>query len=119
MTYYNAMALKKLGRESEATSLLIELQRYASKLARQQPKIDYFATSLPSMLLFDESLEKRNMLTAKFLQSQAALGLDRINEASRLLEEVLASDPSHALAWDLRQEMNCQAAFEKSWQVRS
>jgi tetratricopeptide (TPR) repeat protein len=119
MTFYNAMALKNLGRVSEARSLLVELQLYANKLAMEEPEIDYFATSLPSMLLFDEDLQKRNQLTAKFLRAQAALGLDDVEKASRLLDEVLTSDPNHGLASDLRQEMTCQAMFEKSLQIRS
>jgi tetratricopeptide (TPR) repeat protein len=119
MTLYNAMALRKLGRDSEAERLLTELQRYAVELARQKPEIDYFATSLPAMLLFNENLQERNQVTATFLRAQAALGLGEAEEASRLLDKVLTSDPNHAWAWDLRQEMSCEAVIGKRMPVRS
>lgn len=105
MAYYNALALKRLGRANEARALLIELDFYARKLASERPRIDYFATSLPSMLLFEEDLDKRNQMTAKLLEAQAAAGLDEVDKASRLLNEVLTSDPNHSAAWDLQQEL--------------
>ncbi|MDQ2774236.1 MAG: tetratricopeptide repeat protein, partial [Acidobacteriota bacterium] len=113
MSYYNAIALKRLGQGQEARSLLHRLQQYASELAEKEPKIDYFATSLPSMLLFEDDLKKRNRITATFLQAQAALGLDNLERASKLLDDVLFSDPNHAWAWDLRQELECDLAIEK------
>jgi tetratricopeptide (TPR) repeat protein len=119
MTYYNAIALKRLGKDNEARSSLLELQQYASELAKKQPKIDYFATSLPSMLLFEDDLQKRNAITAMFLQAQAALGLDNAEEASKMLDEVLLSDPNHASAWDFRQEMACDAVIERGSPVRA
>ncbi len=112
MTYYNAIALKRLGQIQEAHSLLHQLQQYASELAEKEPKIDYFATSLPSMLLFEDDLKKRNRTTATFLQAQAALGLDNVEKASKLLDEVLFLDPNHAWACDLRQELGCVASIE-------
>jgi len=50
------------------------------------------------MLLFDEDLQKRQSITARFLLAQAALGLGSVDEAERLLCEVLDADPNHALA---------------------
>jgi tetratricopeptide (TPR) repeat protein len=112
MTFYHAMALKKLGLDAEARSLLLALRHYASELAVKEPNIDYFATSLPTMLLFREDLRERNRVTAVFLEAQAALGLGERESALRLLDEVLAADPNHAWARDLLQEMACDLVFE-------
>ncbi|BET66754.1 DUF5107 domain-containing protein [Opitutales bacterium ASA1] len=103
-TYYRALALRKLGRPKEATALLRALRDHARTLARTEAKIDYFATSLPTMLLFDEDLQARRFTTARFLEAQASLGLGRRDLAARLLRDVLARDPSHALAADLLPE---------------
>jgi tetratricopeptide (TPR) repeat protein len=118
MTLYHAMALKRLGLEQEAKSLLLALRNYANELAAKEPKIDYFATSLPSMLLFREDLRERNQVTATFLKAQAALGLREREEASRLLDAVLIADPNHARAQDLRQEMACECVFDTQTPVR-
>jgi tetratricopeptide (TPR) repeat protein len=101
MTYYSARALERLGRKAGARKLLRGLLAYARRLARAPAKIDYFATSLPTMLVFDEDLQKRQQITALFLQAQARLGLGQRATAKKLLAEVLRRDPNHALAADL------------------
>jgi tetratricopeptide (TPR) repeat protein len=101
MTYYSALALRELGRKAEATRLLRGLLAYAQQLAQTPAKIDYFATSLPTMLLFDDDLESRQQTTARFLEAQARWGLGQFATARRLLRSVRRRDPNHALAADL------------------
>ena len=101
MTYWSAMALRRLGRKKEATSLFVSILDYATELKRKTPKIDYFATSLPTMLLFEEELQKRQHITATFLQAQALTGLGLDTEAQAALDEVQRLDRSHAGARDL------------------
>ena len=101
MTYWSAMAMRRLGREEDAVSLFTDILNYAAALEESVPKIDYFATSLPTMLLFDEDLQKRQHITATFLRGQALLGLRRDSEAHAALTEVQRLDRSHADAHDL------------------
>ena len=105
MTYYSALAWEKLGRKARAGRLLRELLAYARKLQKAAARIDYFATSLPAMLLFDDDLQFRQETTALFLQAQAQLGQGRKAGAGSLLRKVLRRDPNHALAADLLSEM--------------
>lgn len=104
MTCYSALALKRLGRSREAEKLLRELLAYAENLIQQKAQVDYFATSLPAMLLFEDDLQKRNTVTALFLQAQAWLGLGDAAKAQQLLTRVLSLDPSHSMAADLLAE---------------
>jgi tetratricopeptide (TPR) repeat protein len=101
MTYYSARALSRLGRQREARQLLRGLLGEARKRARSPATVDYFATSLPTMLLFDDDLQARQQTTALFLEAQARLGLGQTAPARRLLRTVLRRDPNHALAADL------------------
>ncbi len=101
MTYYSALAWQRLGRPLRAQKLLRDLLAYAQALAKAEAKIDYFATSLPTMLLFDDDLQARQLTTALFLEAQARLGLGEKKRARQLLAEVLHRDPNHALAADL------------------
>jgi tetratricopeptide (TPR) repeat protein len=101
MTYWSAKALQRLGREEEATVLFQQILDYASALDQETPKIDYFATSLPTMLLFEEDLSKRQHITATVLRAQALFGLGRGDEAAAALNEVLMLDRSHTGANDL------------------
>jgi tetratricopeptide (TPR) repeat protein len=105
MTYYSAKSREKLGQQGKARELFRDLLAYARQLQRQPAKIDYFATSLPTMLLFDDDIHIRQGTTAIFLQAQAELGLGRKAEARALLKTVLRRDPNHALAADFMREM--------------
>jgi tetratricopeptide (TPR) repeat protein len=100
MTYFSALSWMRLGRKNAGHRLLKELLAYAGRLAASPAKIDYFATSLPTMLLFEDDLQQRQETTALFLQAQAQLGLGKTPAAKRLLKLVLGRDPNHALAAD-------------------
>jgi tetratricopeptide (TPR) repeat protein len=103
MTYYSAIALDRLGRKKAAKNLLKDLLAYARKLAKVEAKIDYFATSLPTMLLFDDDLQKSQTLTARFLEAQARFGLGQHKKARSILTDILAVNPNHAAASDFIQ----------------
>jgi tetratricopeptide (TPR) repeat protein len=110
MTYWSALAFLRLGRQAEAHELLRAIESYSWELEKQTPKIDYFATSLPAMLLFEENLARRNLIEARFLRAQALLGLDRTSEAAVLLNSVLEKDRNQLRAADLLQDLMEQSA---------
>jgi len=105
MTFWRGLALQSLGRTEEAAGLFRRIFDYSVELERTEPKIDYFATSLPSMLLFEENLAKRNRIEALFLRAQAWIGLGRKTESRDLLLDVLALDGNHADASDLLRQL--------------
>jgi len=106
MTYYSARAQEKLGERETAKKLFRDLMAYAQRLQKSQYKIDYFATSLPTMLLFDDDLQYRQETTALFMHAQAQLGLGNKSAAKNLLQKVLRRDPNHALAADFAQSLD-------------
>ena len=53
-TYYSVLAARRLGETEYADELVTGLAAHTELLARTPAKIDYFATSLPALLLFDE-----------------------------------------------------------------
>jgi tetratricopeptide (TPR) repeat protein len=101
MTFWTALAWQRLGRKPEAEALFHRLHDFSVELEHAEPRIDYFATSLPTMLLFDDDLRRRNRIDALFLRAQAATGLGRMPAARELLHEVLTLDKSHVGAADL------------------
>jgi len=106
MTYYSTLSLKKLSRKAQAKKRFRDLLAYARKLQKTRAKIDYFATSLPTLLLFDDDIQFRQETTALFLQAQAQLGLGHAARARRLLAAVLKRDPNHMPAADLAAELS-------------
>ena len=105
MTAFSARALIRLGRVAQARRLLRALRDHAVALAASPAEIDYFATSLPAMLLFADDLTARQRIRARFLEAQARAGLDEVDAAKALLAEILQLDPNHALAADLAAEL--------------
>ncbi len=105
MTFWTGMAHARLGCAKHAKEIFQKIYDYSLELEQQVPKIDYFATSLPAMLLFENDLAAQNQVDAKFLRAQALLGLDREAEAKHLLGEVLQLDRNHARAADLVEQL--------------
>jgi tetratricopeptide (TPR) repeat protein len=100
LTYYSALALRRLGRKDPAEKLCRELLSYARSLEKTPARIDYFATSLPTMLLFDDDLQLRQTHAAWIMQAQAEQGLGRKVAAQKRLRAILKDDPAHAIAAD-------------------
>ena len=101
MTYWTGLALYRLGRPEQARDLFSRLLRYAVNLESETAKIDYFATSLPDLLLFDDDLDERLMTHAKLLRASALIGLGNFTEGRALLDQVLAADPNNLPAMEL------------------
>lgn len=81
-TIFQALAWQRLGEERRATDLLESLKQYAQDLAQTEAKIDYFATSLPTMLLFEDDLQVRQNNRAKLLADLATKSLRRKEETT-------------------------------------
>jgi tetratricopeptide (TPR) repeat protein len=98
MTYYQALAMKELGEEAASAQKLEELLAFAEKQMHAEVKIDYFATSLPNFLIFEDDLQKRNRVDCTFLKGLAYLGLGQISGAKKAFRGVLALDANHLRA---------------------
>lgn len=118
MTYWKGLSQQRLGVHNEASEVFQQIYDYSLELEAAEPKIDYFATSLPAMLLFEEDLQLRNRIESKFLRAQALSGMGRNNEAVALLEEVLQLDSNHAAAADLLRQIK-HVSIEASQPCRS
>jgi tetratricopeptide (TPR) repeat protein len=99
-TYYSVLAARRLGETEYADEVVTGLAAHAELLARTPAKIDYFATSLPALLLFDDDPQARQDLAVELLRAQLALLAGDRAGARRHLDTVLDADPSHELALD-------------------
>jgi len=100
-SYFQAKALSALGDEQAAFDVLSRLAEFAATQMRVEPKIDYFATSLPNLLLFDDDLKKRNRIEALVLSGLAHEGLGDQAEAMREINQVIREDRNHLFASEL------------------
>ncbi len=58
LSRFKALSMAELGRIEDARALLGDFRNYAQKSMATPFKIDYFATSLPLLLVFEEDMEK-------------------------------------------------------------
>ena len=94
-TYYRGRSLLALGHTAEANDLFTALRERGRELQQLPGTIDYFATSLPNMLVFEEDLTLRNRIEGKFLEGLALLQLEGPAAAQDRFQQVLELDPAH------------------------
>lgn len=78
LSYWRGMALAALGRGEEARALFASMRRYAEERLRTPAKIDYFATSLPRLLVFEDDLEAVKNAEMRHLLGLAGKGDDAL-----------------------------------------
>jgi tetratricopeptide (TPR) repeat protein len=93
--YWQALARRTLGEEESAEACLAELGAAARKQARTEVRIPYFATSLPTLLLFEDDLSLRSRQEAGYLEGLALLGQGRRRAARTRFERLLEARPDH------------------------
>jgi tetratricopeptide (TPR) repeat protein len=88
LSYYRGLSLVALGRHEEAVQLFQELKAFGYAKLSETAKIDYFATSLPNLLVFDEDLQARRDAESWLLIALACHGLGDIDCAASALANV-------------------------------
>lgn len=105
-TYYSVLAARRLGLDGLAARLSAGLRAYVGHLAATPATIDYFATSLPTLLLFHDDPQRRRDLDVRILSAQLDALDGNLRSAVTQLDAVLAIDPGHAVAHDLRRRLS-------------
>ncbi len=98
--FYQGLAWLKLGNAKEAGSRFNKLVTYGEKHYYDHVMIDYFAVSLPDLMIFDEDLDKKNRFHCTYMMALGNIGLGSFDEAESQLKKILAEDPNHAGAKD-------------------
>lgn len=75
LSYYRGLSLLALGRRGEAKALFEDIAGFAARELEQEGTIDYFATSLPLLLVFEDDLTEVRHRSARRLAELAAAGL--------------------------------------------
>ncbi|HEY9003554.1 MAG TPA: DUF5107 domain-containing protein [Mucilaginibacter sp.] len=93
--FYQGLAWEKLGDLVQAENIFHNLVKYGERNQDKEVRIDYFAVSLPDLLIFDDDLQKRNYLHCRYISGLGYLGLKKYDMAEQFLKEVLAGDAMH------------------------
>ena len=93
--FYQGLALRKLGREGEAHGRFYRLINYGKQHIFEKQIMDYFAVSLPDLLIWDDSLDAKNLIHCKYMLALGYCGMGDMEHAERYLQEVEALDNNH------------------------
>lgn len=93
--FYQGLALLKLGRKDEASGRFYKLISYGEKHLFDKIKMDYFAVSLPDLLIWEDDLDTRNMIHCKYMMALGYWGLQREEKCIGLLGEITRMDINH------------------------
>jgi len=93
--FYQGLALLKLGRDADARSRFNKLLKYGEKQLFVPFKMDYFAVSLPDLLIFEEDLQKRHEQHCYYMMALGHLGLGNNSKAIAEFDKVLSNDACH------------------------
>ena len=91
--YWKAMALRRLNRMAEAEAVLNGMQQRAEEMKSVTSSVDYFTTSLPSLLLFNDEGRKQHT-DALILRAQVHAARGQTKHAYDLLEQLFEADNS-------------------------
>jgi tetratricopeptide (TPR) repeat protein len=97
--YYQALALRQLGREPEAEEKLRSMRTSAAALAEEGSQPNYFFSGKPSPI-FEDDARQYNRPTFLTAVGLAQLGLGDITGAKNTLAQVLALAPANLLAYE-------------------
>jgi tetratricopeptide (TPR) repeat protein len=93
--FYMGLALQKLGQYEEASSHFNNLIDYGEQHVNDEVKTDYFAVSLPDLMIFDDDSSSRNQIHCHYITGLGKTGEGRVKEAESHFYAVLKMDSSH------------------------
>jgi tetratricopeptide (TPR) repeat protein len=103
--FYAGLCYRKLGQEDKARSLFHKLVNYGKQHLYEHQTMDYFAVSLPDLLIWDGDLDLQNRIHCLYMLALGYEGLGDRQRAERYLAEVEQLDINHQGAQALRSLM--------------
>jgi len=100
--FYQGMALLRLGRQGEANGRFYKLINYGKQHVYEKQVMDYFAVSLPDLLIWEDSLDKKNQIHCKYMLALGYYGLGNKEQSEKYLCEVEQIDNNHQGAQQFR-----------------
>lgn len=90
--YYQGMALLKLNRTEEAHSRFNKLLSYGKQHLFDKVVMDYFAVSLPDLLIWENDLEVRNKIHCYYMIGLGEMGLGNTEKGLEYLNKAFSLD---------------------------
>ena len=96
--FYAALAYRKLGDDAKANGLCYKLINYGKQHIFEKQTMDYFAVSLPDLLIWEDSLDVKNRIHCLYMLALGYEGMGDHEKAERYFAEVKSMDINHKRA---------------------
>lgn len=106
LSYFCGCSLSELGQKDKARQLFKAMLSYADTKEKETPRIDYFATSLPRLLVFEEDIKTVHTTEIAVLKAYAFLGLGEEHSALHQYELALRLAASDIRLIHLRESLS-------------
>ncbi|RYY12113.1 MAG: hypothetical protein EOO04_34100 [Chitinophagaceae bacterium] len=93
--FYQAKAWQKSGDERYASTIFENLLAFGKDHMDDHIRIDYFAVSLPELMVFDQDLDNKNAIHCLYMMGLGYLGRNDRRQADECFSEVLKRDVNH------------------------
>lgn len=93
--FYAALAYRKLGEDAKANGLCYKLINYGKQHIFEHQTMDYFAVSLPDLLIWDDSLDTKNRIHCLYMLALGYEGMGDHEKAERYFSELKSMDINH------------------------
>jgi tetratricopeptide (TPR) repeat protein len=94
--FYQGLAWLKLRNIKKAQAIFNKLISFGNEHLEDKIKIDYFAVSLPDLLVFDQDLDLKNSIHCHYLMGLGFLGLGKIEKVKYHFQKVLDNNVNHS-----------------------
>jgi len=93
--FYQGLAWEKLGYPKKAEAIFNRFISFAEEHLNDTIQLDYFAVSLPDLLVFEQNLDEKNKAHCFYLMGLGYLGLGKDDQTIEMFDKALSLDAYH------------------------
>ncbi|CAH3634218.1 Lipopolysaccharide assembly protein B [Klebsiella pneumoniae] len=100
--FWQGIALRKSGNPAQAEQHFRHFIDWAAQHRDDVPQVDFFAVSLPDLVVLDVSAQQRHLQHCLFIEALGHLGLGNVSACQQRMQQLLQINPAHDKAHLIR-----------------
>ncbi|MBL2621142.1 DUF5107 domain-containing protein, partial [Klebsiella pneumoniae] len=100
--FWQGIAVRKSGNPAQAEQHFRHFIDWAAQHRDDVPQVDFFAVSLPDLVVLDVSAQQRHQQHCLFIEALGHLGLGNVSACQQRMQQLLQINPAHDKAHLIR-----------------
>ncbi len=113
--FWQGIALRKSGNPAQAEQHFRHFIDWAAQHRDDVPQVDFFAVSLPDLVVLDVSAQQRHQQHCLFIEALGHLGLGNVSACQQRMQQLLQINPAHDKAHLIRHALQSGIFPEPQW----